>query len=319
MMIKALISAAATLLPATRSNRLLTLIYHRVRQEPDEMFPGEVTAEQFDWQMALLARHCAPLPLAEAVKLMQQNRLPARAVAVTFDDGYRDNATHALPILQKHGVPATFFVATSFLNGGIMWNDAVIESIRATREEHLDFSDMNVPPAVPGSGAQRGALAESVIGRIKHLAPDVRGERVRTVMARCGTQLPADLMMSDEEVRQLQRGGMQIGAHTETHPILMSLDAEGARGEIARSRATLEKITAAPVTAFAYPNGRPGEDYTQRDRDIVASLGFEYAAATRWGVAGRDTDIFQLPRFTPWDRNPSRFLTRLMLQFRQLV
>jgi peptidoglycan/xylan/chitin deacetylase (PgdA/CDA1 family) len=318
-MINALISAGASLLPATRASRLLTLIYHRVRQEPDEMFPGEVTAEQFDWQMALLARHCAPLPLAEAVKLMRQNRLPARAVAVTFDDGYRDNATHALPILQKHGVPATFFVATSFLNGGIMWNDAVIESIRATRAERVDFSDMEVPATVLGNGAQRGVLAESVIGRIKHLAPDVRAERVRTVMARCGTQLPTDLMMNDEEVRQLHRGGMQIGAHTETHPILMSLDAEGARGEIARSRAALEKITAAPVTAFAYPNGRPGEDYTQRDRDIVAELGFDYAAATRWGVAGRDTDIFQLPRFTPWDREPTRFLARLMLQFRQLV
>jgi peptidoglycan/xylan/chitin deacetylase (PgdA/CDA1 family) len=318
-MMHSLISAAASLLPATRSNRLLTLIYHRVRQDPDEMFPGEVTAEQFDWQMALLSRYCQPLPLGEAVKLMREGRLPARAVAVTFDDGYRDNATHALPILQKHGVPATFFVATSFLNGGIMWNDAVIESIRGTRMERLDFSDMGVPATLAGGGAQRGALAESVIGRIKHLPPAVRAERVHTVVARCGTQLPTDLMMSDDEVRQLHRGGMQIGAHTETHPILMSLDAEGARDEIVRSRATLEKITAAPVTAFAYPNGRPGEDYTQRDRDIVAGLGFQYAAATRWGVAGRDTDIFQLPRFTPWDRDPARFLTRLMLQFRQLV
>ena len=77
-------------LPATRANRLLILIYHRVHAMPDPMFPGEVDAERFDWQMALLRRYCNPMSVAEGVDGLTRNRLPSRAVAITFDDGYVD-------------------------------------------------------------------------------------------------------------------------------------------------------------------------------------------------------------------------------------
>ena len=68
-----------------------------------------------------------------------------------------------------------------------------------------------------------------------------------------------------------------------------------------RSRQALEGIVGQPVRLFAYPNGRPGEDYTRRDRDLVESLGFDAALSTTWGAASRGSDLYQLPRFTPWD------------------
>jgi peptidoglycan/xylan/chitin deacetylase (PgdA/CDA1 family) len=297
----------------------LTLIYHRVRRERDPMFPGEVTAVEFEWQMALLRRYCNPIPLADAVALLKNRELPPRAVAVTFDDGYRDNATIALPILSRHGVPATFFVATSFLDGGIMWNDAVVESIRNCAASNVDFSDLGARDTTLASFADRGRIAGELIGRIKHLPSDERARCVNAITERCKSQLPRDLMMSTDEVRQLHGAGMEVGAHTVNHPILMTLAAHAASEEIAGSRAALQAIINAPVTAFAYPNGRPGEDYGPRERELVEKLGFQYAAATRWGVAAPGTDIFQLPRFTPWDKEPARWLARLLLQFRQPV
>ena len=89
--------------------------------------------------MAALRRYCHPVPLIEGVRGLATGSLPDRAVTVTFDDGYADNAEVALPILQRHGVPATFFVATGYLNGGRMWNDSIIEAIRRAPATELDL------------------------------------------------------------------------------------------------------------------------------------------------------------------------------------
>ena len=139
-----LVSCLARGLPATRAGRLLILIYHRVRPQPDPMFPGEVDAHRFDRQMALLRRHCHPLPLRAAIAGLAEGSLPARAVAVTFDDGYADNASVALPILGRHGIPATFFITAGYLDGGRMWNDSIIETIRRATATSLDLTDLGL-------------------------------------------------------------------------------------------------------------------------------------------------------------------------------
>ena len=108
---------------------------------------------------------------------------------------------------------------------------------------------------------------------------------------------------------------MEIGAHTMTHPILRPFGRRCARrdrGQSARPRTH----PGASVRAFAYPNGRPGDDYTERDRNLVESLGFDYAPSTRWGAGTSNATVYQLPRFTPWDRTRVRWLVRLLLAFR---
>jgi len=122
--------------PLSRSLSILT--YHRVVAEPDALVPDHVCAEEFDGQLAVLARWFRVLPLSEAVARLRAGTLPARAACVTFDDGYADNAHIALPLLLKRGLPATFFVAAGFLDGGRMWNDSVIEAIRAAQGDTLD-------------------------------------------------------------------------------------------------------------------------------------------------------------------------------------
>ena len=302
-------------LPATRAGRLLILIYHRVRPQPDPMFPGEVDARRFDAQMALLRRHCHPIPLRAAVAGLADQSLPPRAVAVTFDDGYADNASVALPILQRHGIPATFFITAGYLDGGRMWNDSIIEAVRCTTARSLDLADLGLGTVELDSPLARGAVAEAIIGKVKHLDPFERQSRVDSLCRRTAVALPGDLMMTAAQVRELAGSGMEVGAHTMTHPILRSIAVAEARREIDDSRHHLQSITGQTVDGFAYPNGRPQDDYTTRDRDLVEELGFQYALATVNGSATPHSDRFQLPRFTPWDRQPERWLARLMLAF----
>jgi len=106
---------------------------------------------------------------------------------------------------------------------------------------------------------------------------------------------------------------MEIGGHTVNHPILALLSEKEARAEIGDGKRRLEEITGGPVTLFAYPNGKPGQDYGPRDVDLVRQAGFTAAVSTMGGVARRGSDPFQLPRFSPWDRSPRRLAARLLL------
>lgn len=302
-------------LPATRANRLLILIYHRVHADPDPMLPGEVDAERFDSQMGLLRRYCHPMPLADGVAGLRAGKLPPRAVAVTFDDGYADNVTVALPILQRHSIKATFFIATGFLDGGRMWNDTVIEAVRRAAGGELDLRVLDLKVEPLGDPAARGALAEKILRKVKHLHPTARLAKVEALKVQVGASLPGDLMMTSAQLCRLSDAGMLIGAHTINHPILCTLSDEEALAEIRDSRSRLEQITAQSVMVFAYPNGRPDVDYTRRDRDLVESLGFDCAVSTASGAATTRSDLFQLPRFGAWDREPERWLARLLLAF----
>ena len=126
-----------------------------------------------------------------------------------------------------------------------------------------------------------------------------------------GAILRDDLMMRSDQVTALHRAGMRIGGHTVNHPILKVLDPGAAREEITAGRRRLEELIQAPVTLFAYPNGRPGEDFDATTVDLVRDAGFDAAVTTAWGAARRGTDPLRIPRFTPWDRTRGRFAARL--------
>jgi peptidoglycan/xylan/chitin deacetylase (PgdA/CDA1 family) len=271
-------------------SRLSILIYHRVLPQPDPLLPSLPDVRRFDRQMALLRRSFNVLPLGVAVRCLRQQRLPPRAAAITFDDGYADNAEYALPILQRHGLSATFFIATAYLNGGQMWNDDVIAHAWA-------------------AGLGPAALDE-LLRQLKYL-PFAQRLRAASALAP-----PHDgkLMLTSAQLQSLAAAGMEIGAHTHRHPILATVPDEEARADIAQGKAVLEAITQQPVTLFAYPNGKPGADYRQRHVEMVRELGFEAACSTVAGTAYEGSDVLQLPRFTPWEADRPRFLLRLLAQ-----
>lgn len=299
--------------------RLVVLIYHRVHPMIDPIFPNEVDATTFEWQMRLLAEHLVPLDLEEAIRLRDLGKLPAGAVAVTFDDGYADNAEVALPILQRTRVPATFFVTTGYLNGGRMWNDTVIETVRRLPSGQFDLTPIGLGVRAVSDAASRRALIREIIQVIKHRPPRERQELADAIRGMGSESLPDTLMMSSAQVRELCAAGMGLGAHTLTHPILKSASPTVARDEIEGCRRELAAITGTVPALFAYPNGKPGSDYAAEHCDMVRSAGYRAALSTRRGAVGPQSDPWQLPRFTPWDRTPARFLARLLLEYRNPV
>ena len=212
-------------------------------------------------------------------------------------------------------MPATFFVATGYLNGGRMWNDTVVESIRRMDAGSLDLAEHGIGSFQVRDAASRREACRAVLSRIKHLPPEDRLQKARAVSELVGKDLPDDLMMTDAQVRHLANAGMEVGGHTVNHPILKALPDQEAASEISGGRRRLEEITGRPVTLFAYPNGRPGEDYGERDVDLVKRAGFRAAVSTRRGPCGHDSDRWQLPRVSPWDRTPLRWLSRLFVEF----
>ncbi len=305
-------SAYRWLAPAGPRSRLTILIFHRVHARPDPLFPGELDAAAFESRMAWVKRWFNVIPLGAAIDGLRSGALPERPLAVTFDDGYADNAKLAAPILMKLGIPATFFVATGFLDGGRMWNDTVIEAVRAARGPVLDLAPLGLGEHSMASAASRRAAIEALLGALKHLPLEERDAQAGSVAAVAGACLPTDLMMRSEDVRRLHVQGMTIGAHTVNHPVLNRIADDAARAEIVLGRRRLEDITGTPVRLFAYPHGKPAEDYDLRHVQLVRELGFTGAVTTAWGVARPGADPFQLPRFTPWDRERWRYGLRLL-------
>lgn len=299
--------------PAGPRARLSVMIFHRVLDQPDPLFPDETDIARFDQILGWVKRWYQVLPLDEGVARLRRGTLPARAMAITFDDGYADNALNATPILKRHGMTATFFVATSFLDGGRMWNDTIIEAIRRFPGEVLDLQPLGLGSLPTRNMAERRAAVIAALRDIKHLPGAARTATVERLCEICRPGvLPDDLMMGTEQVRGLVHDGMQVGAHTLTHPILSQTDDADARREIHDSKRVLERILDRPVTLFAYPNGKPGPDYKVRHAAMVREAGFEAAFTTAAGAAGANADPYQLPRFTPWDRQPARFGLRLL-------
>jgi peptidoglycan/xylan/chitin deacetylase (PgdA/CDA1 family) len=292
--------------------KLNVLIYHRVPAETDPLLPDEPCASVFDWQMAAIAANFHVLGLEEAIERLKSGSLPRRSLCITFDDGYADNATVALPILLNHRLVATFFITTGVLDGGRMWNDTVIEAMRVADSGTLDLGRWGLGAHELGDAVSRKHAVDEVIRLIKYRPPAERAGIVADIAALTGQAVGSDLMMTSEQVRTLARSGMEIGAHTVTHPLLKSLNEDEARREIADSRARLRDILGRDVRLFAYPNGKPRKDYVARDVSSVRDLGFSGAVSTAWGAGTARSDPFQLPRFTPWDRTPKRFVMRLL-------
>ncbi len=305
--------------PAGARGRLTVLIFHRVLAAPDPLFPGEVYASRFETQMQWIKAWFNVLPLGEAVERLRSGSLPARAAAITFDDGYADNCTVALPILRRAGLSATFFIATGYLDGGRMWNDTVIDVFRRAKGQELDLSPLNLGLYPIGSLEDRQRGLAQVLGKLKYLNPGVRERLANGLADAAEIQPPHDLMLTDEQVRTLSKAGMTIGAHTVSHPILACVEDQQARVEMAESKCRLEEIVGDKVTLFAYPNGKPGTDYTATHVQLARESGFAAAVSTGWGAATKHNDLFQIPRFTPWDQTPLRYALRLIGNMRHEI
>ena len=311
--------ASQCLSPGGTRGRLSILIFHRVAAAPDALLQGEMDALHFDRILGWVGRGFQVLPLADALQRLTSGTLAPRAAAITFDDGYLDNHSVALPLLQRHGMPATFFIATDYLDGGMMFNDAIIASIRATQRATLGLEALGLGVLPVATIEQRRAALQRVIAAVKYLGPAERNRAVQALQQAAGTAPAGDPMMKRRHLVDLLSAGMSIGAHTCSHPILSRLADPLALREIRDSKVRLESELGVEVPLFAYPNGKPGTDYTAAHAEMVRACGFRAAVSTAPGAASQASDVFQLPRFLPWDRTGPRFGLRMLLNLRTRV
>lgn len=304
--------------PEGARGRLSILIFHRVLPAPDPLYPDVPWAADFEARMRWVRSWFNVLPLAPAIDALYAGRIPSRALAITFDDGYADNEEVAAPILRRLGMSATFFVSTGFLGGGCMWNDRVIEAIRACETPQIDLRPLGLACHPLGThAARRQAIDETLVG-IKHLPPEQRQAATEAIVAAAGGRPSPGLMMQPGQVRRLRELGMDVGAHTITHPILTRLGVDAAHDEMSRGKHELEALLGERVDLFAYPNGVPGQDYGREHAAMARECGFTAAVSTAWGAASARSDRFQLPRFTPWDRTRMRYGVRLLANLRRV-
>jgi len=302
------------------SPRLSILNYHRVLTKRDPLRPFEPTAVEFSRKMEVLAKCFNPVGLADALTLIRQKKLPKRAVCVTFDDGYSDNLQVALPVLKRWKIPATVFVSSGYIDGSSMWNDRVIEAVRqwmGNGNAHLDLSVLSLGVHSCSNISDSLGTIYRLLEKIKYCSADKRQTLVEGIERKVGVNT-GSLMMTRTELKKLYSEGVTIGAHTHTHPILSGLSEGASHWEIATSKALLESWLQAPVDYFAYPNGRFDRDYGLLQQEQVKSLGFKAALSTNPGAANERSNIWQLPRFTPWDKESLKFMLRLMLSRRLL-
>ncbi len=248
---------------------LRVLAYHRVLHAFDEdTFPFDLelisaSAAQFDWQMAHLQRYFNPVTAAQVTQALRgQAPLPPRAVLVTFDDGFADNHDVAFPILQRHGVPALFFLATDYIGSRqLFWFDKLVYQLLHTDQSDIRLTGLDLLLKPTGPRAQRRGVAAQLQGALKHLPNAQRLAALEQLdrLAQLGIRpdhQSLSLPMDWPQVRAMSAAGMAFGSHSASHPILANIvDRSQLDRELVASKALIEAQTQCAVDALAYPVG----------------------------------------------------------------
>jgi peptidoglycan/xylan/chitin deacetylase (PgdA/CDA1 family) len=270
---------------------LTVLIYHRVDDPAAAGFIGlrnvvSATPQMFREHLDFLQASAHLVSLDDVLAWREGGSLPKAAILITFDDGYRDNYTHALPAIEERGIPAVFFVTTGFIGHGAWpWWDWIAEAFKTS---FLSFAHLPLlGPRAWSEDWQRERTIGDVIAELKSLDAERAGqalaEYARVLGCNPGEAAPAGLLMSWDDLVNAQKRGIAIGAHSVSHPILTRVSPHKAEREIVESKLTLENCLQARVKAFAYPNG----DFDPVHEDLVAAAGYDLAFACGGGLVSR--------------------------------
>lgn len=319
--------------------RVLILMYHRVTESGCDPWALCVSPEHFDQQLQVIRRHTRAIQVQQLSKYLVNGTVPRSSVAITFDDGYVDNVQNAKPLLERHDLPATFFLVSKFLGSqaefwwdeldrillrpGILpknfsldinGNSIEIDLEHATNYSNESYRDNRNWRAWEDPPTPRHSLYYSLWKRLRSLPDSDRQETLRKLSswANADSQArPGNRALSLSELSAIGKESLiEVACHTETHPQLSLLPASIQRDEIHASKARLEEILGRPVKSFAYPYGSQ-DDYTAETVAIVRENGFTSACSTSPGVVTKHSDLFQLPRVPVEDWNGEEFAKRL--------
>jgi peptidoglycan/xylan/chitin deacetylase (PgdA/CDA1 family) len=202
-------------------------------------------------------------------------------VLITFDDGYRDFADHAWPILSRYGLPVTLFVPTAYPDQDrTFWWDRLWAAIASSPRQSINVSFAGRIDLGPPDSGRRFVAMTALRDAIKNLPADRTSPAVDRVVRELDAVPALPAVLGWNELRDLAARGVTLAPHTRSHPMLDRTSDEQVKGELAGSRSDLELRTGSRVPVFAYPSGA----YDERTVRAVADAGFEIAFTTRRGA-----------------------------------
>ncbi len=284
------------------SGRLAILMFHGVEAEPLSPRCDYVhDADTLRRQLRYLRRHFQVLPLQEALERLRDGTLPRRAATLTFDDGTRNLAIHAGPVLQELGLPAAVFLATGPMGTGqALWPDRLWIAFAHTAVTDIDLAPVGLDSYSLRTDSERTEARDAVVQHLKTLPDDERIARVEWVVAALGDEIDARggpfEMLSWDEARDLAEDGrISLYPHTVTHPILSRCTDNKVDYEISESCRVVERETGDKPLIFAYPNGGV-QDFDMRAKGALRRNGVRWSLSTTNGFADRQSDPLALPR-----------------------
>ena len=298
---------------AAHANRRhpVVLAFHGVTSEA----PGHLCNYQgkhlylpiFNRFMEHLREWYTPVPLARIARWLDGTTdIPEGAVAVTFDDGYRNVLTNAVPVLDRLRIPATVYVVTDFLREGKMvWTDAIVSALVATKRTRLEFDALGRPIDLPiGNDKDKAAADADLRALRKSLADHERVDLVARIVAALGVgerdlvaAWPDHDPLRPEELKTLIDHGVEVGSHTTGHKILTRCTPDETRRELEESKSFIESATGKPCEEFSYPNGGRG-DFDSRTGAAVREGGYTCAVTAIPMRVPLGQDPFEIPRYT---------------------
>jgi peptidoglycan/xylan/chitin deacetylase (PgdA/CDA1 family) len=310
------LSNTASVLASPSGGTLTVISFHRVEDPGFRSAVGQVGPDGFRTKLRWLKQCSSVVGLEEGLSRLREPGFRKHLSSITFDDGYRDNAEQALPILLDEGLKATFFVSTAFIEGEAMFSDVVAHALSRTGHERLDYPELGVSQKLLSDESERAALAVTLTERLKYLAPDLRDRLAQKLSEHLEVLPPRDLMMNAEQIRVLADHGMDVGSHTHRHVVGTTVEDHVFQIDVQRSIDALEAITGRRPAFFAFPNGRTGKDLGPNHRAIAERLRFRAAFTTDMGSVRVDSPQFGLPRFSPWADSKARFTFQMYMTSR---
>jgi peptidoglycan/xylan/chitin deacetylase (PgdA/CDA1 family) len=287
-----------------RRRDLTILMYHGVVERPLEVECWhQLPRDAFARQMAWVARRYAVLPLDEALARLATGTLPDRALALTFDDGYRNVRTVAGPVLAAHRMHATVFLVTDLVGtDDVVWADRLYLAFARSAAASVDVPDLGLARcALDGPVRKARAYATSVraLKGLPVAEKDARMAALLAALGRTGPEDPGDFRMLTWDDVDAMRGAGPWGfaGHSTRHEILARMPDGQVASAIGRSHEVVAARTGRVPTVFAYPNGR-AMDFDDRARAALAHLGVRFALSTIEGFNDATTDRLALERIS---------------------
>ncbi|MCV7428045.1 polysaccharide deacetylase family protein [Mycobacterium montefiorense] len=282
-------------------DRLAIVMFHGVEDEPLSPACWHVLdSATYRRRLEYIRKHFNVLALADALERLAAGTLPPRAMAITFDDGTRNLATHAAPVLRELGLPAAVFLATGPMDSDeTLWPDRLWLAIARTKATEADLAALGLGTRSLVGNANRGKVYAAAVQRCKDL-PDAQRiavlDKILDALGhRDGDGGPFRMLSWDEAREMVADGLVTLHPHSVTHPILARCGDDKVEQEITDSCITLERETGSTPTIFAYPNGRP-QDFDGRTQNVLHERGVRWALSTTPGFADRHSDPMALPR-----------------------